>query len=559
MKSSMILETTSPAIPLDELTALARKRKIYRYLLERQRRMATSSLYYFCKYILHFDDMDVQPHWELCQFLQKWGISNDCLILLPRGTFKSSVTSVGFPIWRLVRNRSLRFLLTSGQLENTKNFLSLIRSNLESNEDFRALYGDWSVNRRNDTWHSTALSVAGRQKFRAEDSLTASSYEITKVSQHYDGVIVDDLMNEKNVTSKEQIDKCDSYLQLLNPFLDPQIDRPDRPGPRIVVGTRWHFDDVYGRIIARERKRRKDGLGVSWHMLVRPAYNKTKTSVYFPSRFSIPYLERLREESGMSRYHFSCQYLNDPLPDEDQTFKASDLGFFWADQNGSGETVMRGKIQPFPRLLANFVLMDPAVAEHSKSDWTAIVILGVDTASNLYVLDIRRGQWGIQEQVDEMIRAQQDYRPYRFGMESVAFQRTILWAFRKVCEERGKWFPIEELKTDNQISKQMRIRGFSPFVATHKLFLRMPAKTDLTLPTEVLYQGLDGGMAALGDEMLRFPLGANDDCLDALAYAPQVVFPPSVTAIPQRVPERSFMGLQQRLRRARGGQTLTIR
>jgi hypothetical protein len=556
MKSLM---TPELMIPLDELSSLARKHKAYRYLLEKKRRMATASLYYFCKYVMHFDDMSLQPHWELCQFLQKWGSSNDCLILLPRGTFKSSVTSVGFPVWRLVRNRSLRFLLTSGQLENTKNFLSLIRSNLESNEDFRALFGDWSTNRRNDTWHSTALSVAGRQKFRAEDSLTASSYEITKVSQHYDAVIVDDLMNEKNVTTKEQIDKCDSYLQLMNPFLDPQIDHPERPGPRIVVGTRWHYDDVYGRIIARERKRRRDGLGCSWHMLVRPAYNKTKTMVYFPSRFSVKYLERLREESGMSRYHFSCQYLNDPIPDEDQIFKISDLGFFWADENGVGQTVTQGRVTPYPRLLSHFVVMDPAVEEHSKSDWTAMVIVGVDTVSNLYILDVRRGQWGIQEQVNEMIRAQQDFRPYRFGMESVAFQKTILWAFRKVCEDRGHWFPIEELHTDNQVSKKMRIRGFSPFVATHKVFLRLPAKCDLTLPSDVLYQALDGGMAVLADEMVRFPLGANDDCLDALAYSPQLVFPPTETAAPRHVPGQSFNGLQQRLRRKREGQVLTLR
>jgi phage terminase large subunit-like protein len=521
--------------------------------------MAKASLYYFCKYILHFSDMATQPHWELCQFLQKWGFTNDCLILLPRGTFKSSVTSVGFPIWRLLRNRSLRFLLTSGQLENTKNFLSLIRSNLESNEDFRVLFGDWSTNRRNDTWHSTALSVAGREKFRAEDTLTASSYEITKVSQHYDTVIVDDLMNEKNVTTREQIDKCDSYLQLMNPFLDPQIDRPDRPGPRIVVGTRWHFDDVYGRIISRELKRRRDGQGTGWHMLIRPAYNKIKTQVYFPSRFSIPYLERLRKDSGMSRYHFSCQYLNDPMPDEDQTFKSSDMGFFWAEPDGYGECVMRGKLTQFPRLLAHFCILDPAATDHAASDWSAIVVVGVDTASNLYVLDVRRGQWGTQQIVDEMIRAQQDYRPYRFGVESVTFQRTLVWAFNEVCKARGMWFPVEELHTDNQKSKQQRIHGFSPFVVTHKVFLRLPMRCDLTLPTEVLYPALDGGMAILGDEMLRFPLGANDDCLDALAYSPQLVFPPTETAVSRSPGGRTFDGLQKRLRRQREGKVLTLR
>lgn len=183
-------------------------------LLEKQRRMARSSLYYLAKYVLKFVDVELQPHWELCDFLQKnW--QRDCLILLPRGTFKSSITSVSLPIWLFIsHSRDLRILLTGGELGNAINFLGLIKQNFESNPSLRLLFGDFSANRRKDTWHSKALSIAGRERLRAEESLTAASYSVSKVSQHYDVAIIDDLQNEKNINTKEQIDECEDYLQI---------------------------------------------------------------------------------------------------------------------------------------------------------------------------------------------------------------------------------------------------------------------------------------------------------------------------------------------------------
>jgi hypothetical protein len=57
---------------LDELTASSKKRKLVTDLIERQRRMALGSLYYFAKYVLDFKDLDTNPHLELCQFVQRW-------------------------------------------------------------------------------------------------------------------------------------------------------------------------------------------------------------------------------------------------------------------------------------------------------------------------------------------------------------------------------------------------------------------------------------------------------------------------------------------------------
>lgn len=508
--------------------------------------MALSSLYYFAKYVMGFRDMELTPHWELCQFIEK-NEGCDILALLPRGTFKSSIISVAYPLWRFARNRDLRILLTSSELQNTKNFLGLIRTNIEKNRVFRSLFGDW-VN-KDGTWHSTALSLAGRRRFRAEDSITASSVKISKVSQHYDLAICDDIHNDKNITNKDMIDDVERYLEEMLPILDPVRKGSDKPGPRILVGTRWHFDDVYGRITAEERLRKREHLAPAFRMLIRKAITK-KGKVYFPTRFSAKYLERLRKDSKMSNYVFSCQYLNDPMPEEDQIFKLRNFGFF----NSTQRRTPTGEILPMPELTNKFTTVDPSLGETDTSDYTAIITNGCDAERNMYCWDVVRERLvGNEAILEEMFRVWAKYKPYRFGIEAVQFQKSLVWGFQKFARDRDQWFHIQPLKTDNTITKDLRIRGFEPFVSGHKFYLRVKEEIDLTLSPLDLYYGLVDGQDVLADEMLRFPLAATKDCIDAQAYMPQLVYPAGEPKKEKKPKGMTFDALRKRMTRARKG------
>ena len=514
--------------------------------------MAYRSLYYYCKYILEFSEMELQPHWELCQFIQK-NLGLDMLILLPRGNFKSSIISVALPMWLHWRARNLRILLSSYELQNTKNFLGLIRAHIERNDLFRRICGNWES--PGETWHTTALSLGGRTKFKAEESLTASSIRVTKVSQHYDLAILDDLQTDKNIASKDMIDAVQDYLDLLLPILDPQTEGPlarknlVKHGPRVIVGTRWLFDDIYGRMIAKEVKRRREGKPPALQMLIRRAYNKKRTKVYFPTRFPVAYLDSLQEESNMSKSHFSAQFLNDPLPEADQVFKLSNMGFYH-----STHRVMKGIIRPMPKLFHKFTVLDPSRGESHDSDWSAFVTTAVDTEWNIYGWDVFRDRMiGNEPIIEKMFEIHELHKPLRFGVESVLFQKSIVWGFKRACRVKGKWFHVQPLETDNKISKDWRISGFEPFVTGNTVYLRVEEGTDLTLPNEELYYALVEGQDVLADEMLRFPRAQTKDCLDALAYMPQLIHPARDTT-PQDPPDAMTFGmLKERLARRNSG------
>jgi len=485
--------------------------------------------------------MELQPHWELCQFIQKnWG--HDLLILLPRGTFKSSVISVALPLWLFTKNRNLRILHSGFDLSKTKGWLALGRQHLEQNQRFRRLYGDW-VN-KNGIWHSTAISLAGREVRRAENSWTVTSVRTTETSQHHDVAIVDDPHTDKNL-SREAVDDVERYSGLLAPILDPQAYLGGRRGPQVWVGTHWAFDDAYARIRYSERQRRKRGEPPRWRILVRKAITR-QGKLFFPTRFTKEFLDEVRSGSGMTRYLFSCLYLNDPQPEEDQVFKLRDMGFFH-----STERVMQGEVSPMPKILNYFSTCDPSLGETEEADWCAIVTNGMDSDWNFYCWNVVRDHFvGNDAIIEAMFVERERWKPLRFGVESTAFQKSLVWGFRKTARERGKWFHVVELEPSSKVRKNMRIQGFEPFITGHRFYLRVKEGTDLTQKPQDLYYALVEGQDVLADEMLRFPLAATKDVIDAQAYMPQLVFPAGVE--PEKPPDpNSFEVLRQRVKAAR--------
>jgi hypothetical protein len=508
---------------LEETTERTKREKLCRLLLEKQKRMADSSLFYFCKYILNFSEMEVKPHYNLCQFLQSH-LHDDILVLLPRGTFKSSVITVGLTMWELTKDPNLRFIISSYKENQTIGWLGQIKSIAETSQKFQRIYGRWNSDPKGK-WQATAVTIAGRTRNLASATIVATSIKGTEVSQHCDRFIGDDLQTDENVKTREMVDSVERYIESLVPILDPQ-EVSSRPGPRRIVGTRWGYGDVYGRILHRNKVAKKDGISEPVHAYIKKAY--TKTSTFFPKRFSREVLNYMKQTMNMSDYFFSCQYLNDPQPEGTEVFPLSDIGFFWYDDSSRrGHRVMGGVVNDLPLVVNHFAIHDPSVGDSADSDYAATDVVAVDSVWDMYIMEVLRKKYGgdTDAMIQDFFQIHLKYKPFRFGIESVAFQKTLVYGFEKSCREKGTWFQIEALKTDTLMSKDMRIRGFQPFVKSRKVYLRVSPNTDLTLPsTELIFYLLDGQDVLL-DEMLKFPTGDTKDCIDALSYSPQLIFP----------------------------------
>ena len=160
---------------------------------------------------------------------------------MPRGSFKSSLCTVAFPIWALLKNPNETILIDSELYSNSKNFLREIKMHLGS-EDVVSTFG---IFKTEECWNETEIIIRNRTAISKEASITASGIGSEKTGQHFSLVICDDLNSPNNSSTKEGRQKVCDHYRYLNAILNPG-------GTLIVVGTRYSSDDAIGFVIDNE-------------------------------------------------------------------------------------------------------------------------------------------------------------------------------------------------------------------------------------------------------------------------------------------------------------------
>lgn len=212
---------------------------------EYARQLCKASLFHTAKYLLGMSDINWATHGDMIEALEelefrKKGIAN-ALVIMPRGSLKSSVGSTAFPIWRLLRNPNKRILIDSATYDLSTQLVSAISQHLESTV-LTNLFGTF---RTKDDWSSKSITIAQRTKILKESSVVASGVGSPKTGSHFDIIICDDLNNEKNSASPELMEKVYKHYQMNFAILDPG-------GDVAVIATRYAALDVPGAILTNE-------------------------------------------------------------------------------------------------------------------------------------------------------------------------------------------------------------------------------------------------------------------------------------------------------------------
>ena len=208
-------------------------------LKEIQKQTYQKSLYHTAKYLLNYSDITANTHSQIIEALECE--TKRKLICVPRGTFKSSIGCVSYPIWLLINNPNLRILIDSEIYTNSKNFLREIKAHLSS-PALTDLYGEFY----NPTiWNESEISIKQRTDIKKEASITVSGIGAVKVGQHYDVIIMDDMNSNNNSLTEEGRRKVVDHYRLNVAILDPG-------GIMVVIGTRYSEDDLIGHILKNE-------------------------------------------------------------------------------------------------------------------------------------------------------------------------------------------------------------------------------------------------------------------------------------------------------------------
>ena len=442
----------------------------------------------FCRDILGFHDL-IAPHAELCRFLQTDRTPTK-LILMPRYSFKSSIATIGYSLWRLVRDDSLRILIYSHSNAKAEGFLTEIKNHvlgLKTGSRFRQVYGPWESDPKQGLWNQAAIIVSARKNAQAEPSIDTAGIETGKVGAHYDLIVFDDIVAKENVTTKDQMDKVLDVYRASRSLLKPG-------GDVILLGTRWHFGDLYGRLLAERDQ------GATLAVCRRQAQEEDRYP-FAAIGLTPGFLKDQRSIQGT--YVHSCLYQNAPVDDATAPFKASDFAFYDPTLRAS-----RG----FQAGLFITCCVDPAISLAQDADQTAITVVGTDDQWNLYLLDLVLGRLLPDDQLEAIMSLHARWRFQVLGIETTAFQRMLARDLhRRVWEQRRRqgdfaMFQIDELKGFSQRSKKQRIMGLQPYHEAGRI--KFPG-TRLEL--------LEGDWKTLAHQLLEFPHNAYDDVVDSLA------------------------------------------
>lgn len=472
----------------------------YEVYLKAKKQYCLTDFWQFCTDVLQYKNL--QPfHQQLCNFVQDKR-KHKRLILLPRGHLKSTIITVGYSLWRLAQDPTLRILIANATAPMSESFLRQIKSHIKRNQSFIDLFGDLS--RGAEKWADGAIRLAHATSHAAkENSITAFGIGGNLVSQHYDIMIFDDLVNRENIHTEERIADVRQFYVDAQDLVDDPIHTE-----QIMIGTRWTEYDLYGSILDRENPEREE-----WRILKRETVEgdfeiqKNKKggfeivggTLLYPFKFPRKALNKLIAAKGL--YDFSAQYLNNPVPAGQSIFRHEFKYYEPADTKGYE--------------FNTYITIDPAFYDpKSKTrdlDYTGITIIKVPYTNDWYIWDLIMDRLQPNELIDLMFDLDKQYKPKTIGIESTAWQKIIGFQARKEMRERNQFLPITELKHAgvSAKSKTDRIQALEPRYAVGSIYHHKGLRHIITLE----------------DQLRRFPRNKHDDLIDALASQLEIAVP----------------------------------
>jgi predicted phage terminase large subunit-like protein len=398
------------------------------------------------------------------------GLQDRLMVFMPPGSAKSTYTSDLFPAWFLAQGRDRRVIATSNTADLAGTFSRRVRGRIRE--------------------HGPALGYQLERE--AEDLWTTTNggeYRAAGIGGVITGLRADLALIDDPVKSREEADSAARRARVWEWFQDDLRTRL-RPGAAVVVvQTRWHEDDLSGRLLQGQRDQ--------WRVVSLPAEAEEddplgrKPGEMLWGDDGYGYAASLtRVKAEASTRSWSALYQQRPVPDTGDYFHSEWLHLADSLPDRATMRIYGGS--------------DYAVTANG-GDYTVHMVVGMDPNGRLWLLDLWRGQTAADAWIEAFCDLVRQWRPMGWAEETGQIRAGIGPFLDRRMRERQAYVVRHLFPTrGDKAVRAQSIRG------------RM-ALDGLHLPRQAAWR------QALEAELLTFPAGKHDDQVDALGLVGQLL------------------------------------
>lgn len=462
-------------------------------------------------------------HIELIQWWTREEALTHQLVLLPRDHQKSALIAYRVA-WEITRNPAIRVLYISSTANLAEKQLKFIKDILTSpiyKKYWPEMVDDDAGKRERWTTYEFSVDHPIRKIEAIRDPTVFIAGLTTSITGlHCDIAVLDDVVVKENAYTEDGRDKTRQQYSLLASI-------EGAGAQEWAVGTRYHPKDLYSNLMSQEVDEFDPISGEIINKI--PLYEVFERQVESvgdgTGEFLWPRQQRpdgkwfgfdakiLAEKKAkyLDRTQFRAQYYNNPNNIEDATISPELFQYY----DPKYITRSDGKWFFKNNRINIFAAIDFAFSLGAKSDYTAIVVLGVDSQHNYFVLEIDRFKTElVSEYFKRILHLHQKWDFRKIRAEITAAQKTIVTSLKEVyIKPYGLALSIDDHSPGrSQGSKEERIEAIlQPRYTNQQIFH---------------YRG--GNCQFLEEELiLKHP--PHDDVKDSLAACVEIAIAPSQT------------------------------
>ena len=498
--------------------------------------MATASQREAAKYLLKLRDAQDTflgfvklnyPDWELADFqlelidaldqLEKGTLgTNNILITMPPRHAKSTFGTVLFPSYFMARDPTRFVMSCSYNSQLSIDFGRQVRTVVEEKSVNQAFpdFGLSKDSRSAEVWRTEhggayfAVGVGGTTSGRPANLL----------------LVDDPIKSREDAESMTQRNRTwNYYTSALATRLQPQ--QSGTPPKQIVILTRWHPDDLAGRLQDTE-----DWSEGRWKHINFPAIKtikaKTKTSRRLLPKDHPMYVEAgqlpdspgkrgiyLEEEAALWPERFAL----DELKRRERLNPREFASLYQQTPYILGGNIIRTEWwQKYPADLSpeNFqtlvIACDTAFKKTETADYSVAVVAGLDRNGDIYIVSILRGKYDFPELKQRLIQLNNRWRGRGLRAMYIEDKASGQSLLQELKRQSGMSVIPYKVNTD----KVARVNSILPLIQGGRVYL--PEEADW--------------LDAFIDESVSFPNGNHDDQVDAATMAIDILSRTSVSA-----------------------------